>query len=280
MAKNNKKDSKSNPAKAPLSNKGGPKPNGGKNKKDSPVNTEATSPDTIPKMFPEEVSVGTEESTPVPPVEISEEPAGSMTIEMDATDASETITETEGSNTTISAEENATVETETPVELHKAEVLGAGPNDEVVTDEKELQAISNVMQSAAISNVMQSADEEAPAPIEVQPEPAPIVEEPVPVVDPVIEEPIPVKETVESILNQATLPPEFVPVTATSNHPDEMKLEKFLRMRRGTRPNIVFPGELMSSGINMSRFGMLDGRVGKFRLQRKFVNEGWLITIE
>ena len=87
-------------------------------------------------------------------------------------------------------------------------------------------------------------------------------------------------ENIDNLLNQPIIPVEFQEVTAFSNHSDEMKLEKFLRMRKGPTPNIVYQGEVMSSGINMTKIGLLEGKVGKFKLNRSFISEAWTITIE
>jgi hypothetical protein len=96
---------------------------------------------------------------------------------------------------------------------------------------------------------------------------------------PVVETP-PAPQKIEDMLNQVSIPEQFSNVSATSNHSDEMKLEKFLRMRKGPTPNVVYQGEVMSSGINMSSFGLLEGRVGKFKLKRNFISEAWTITIQ
>lgn len=87
-------------------------------------------------------------------------------------------------------------------------------------------------------------------------------------------------EKIENILNQPNIPQEFVPVTPTSNHSDEMKLEKFIRLRKGPQPNVIHHMEMMGSGINMSKIGLLEGKVGKFKLKRSFVSEAWTITID
>lgn len=96
---------------------------------------------------------------------------------------------------------------------------------------------------------------------------------------PVVETP-PAPQKIEDMLNQVSIPEQFSKVTATSNHPDEMKLEKFLRMRKGPTPNLVYAGEFMSSGVNMSSFGLLEGCVGKFKLKRNYISEAWTITMQ
>lgn len=123
-----------------------------------------------------------------------------------------------------------------------------------------------------------------------KPEPKPVVEESVKEVEPKEEQKeaaqAPVVETsasekIENLLNQPTVPELFQAVTATSNHSDEMKLEKFLRIRRGPQPlNVIHHMEMMSSGINMTKIGLLEGKVGKFKLKRSFVAEAWTITVE
>lgn len=122
-----------------------------------------------------------------------------------------------------------------------------------------------------------------------KPEPKPVVEESVKAVEPKEEQKeaaqAPVVETsapenIENLLNQPTVPELLQPVTATSNHSDEMKLEKFIRLRRGPQPNVVHHMEMMGSGINMSKIGLLEGKVGRFKLKRSFVSEAWTITVE
>ena len=123
-----------------------------------------------------------------------------------------------------------------------------------------------------------------------KPEPKPVVEEPVKEVEPKEEQKeaaqAPVVETsapekIENLLNQPTVPEQLKSVTATSNHSDEMKLEKFLRLRRGPQPlNVIHHMEMMSSGINMTKIGLLEGKVGKFKLKRSFVAEAWTMTVE
>ena len=86
-------------------------------------------------------------------------------------------------------------------------------------------------------------------------------------------------ETIESIMNLAELPFSLAAVRPTSNHTDEQKLEKFIRLRKGNNPNKVHHMEMMGSGINMTKINQLDGEVGKFILKRHFVSELWTITI-
>lgn len=63
-----------------------------------------------------------------------------------------------------------------------------------------------------------------------------------------------------------------------SPHSDEQKLERYLKNRNNiTKLTNI---QLSQSGINMSKIGLLVGRVGKFKLKRDFVVESWKITIE
>lgn len=63
-----------------------------------------------------------------------------------------------------------------------------------------------------------------------------------------------------------------------SAHSDEQKLQRYISNRNGiTKLTNI---QLGQSGINMSKIGLLVGRVGKFKLKRDFVVESWKITIE
>jgi hypothetical protein len=88
------------------------------------------------------------------------------------------------------------------------------------------------------------------------------------------------KETIESILN-LPMPSEFTLVSPTSNHTNEQKLERFIRLRKGPTPNKVNYYEFMGSGVSMATIGHIgEFYVGKFKLVRKYVSEDWTITIE
>lgn len=88
------------------------------------------------------------------------------------------------------------------------------------------------------------------------------------------------KETIESILN-LPMPSEFTYVSPTSNHTNEQKLERFIRLRKGPTPNKVNYYEFMGSGVSMATIGHIgEFYVGKFKLVRKYVSEDWTITIE
>ena len=191
------------------------------------------------------------------PISPDEEPAETTSPELAPDSSTFSVVDEVSHIDTETETESVATETEAPVDVEK--LL-----------EDAIESLPEV----------ESKDQPEEAVVEPVVVAAPPVVEPVVIAEPPVVEPEPVVETIESILNQATLPPEFAPVTATSNHPDVMKLEKFLRLRKGSTPNLVLPGELMSSGINMSRFGLLEGRVGKFRLNRRFISEGWTITIE
>ncbi len=63
-----------------------------------------------------------------------------------------------------------------------------------------------------------------------------------------------------------------------SPHTDEQKLQRYISNRNGiTKLTNI---QLGQTGINMSKIGLLVGRVGKFKLKRDFVVESWKITIE
>jgi hypothetical protein len=77
------------------------------------------------------------------------------------------------------------------------------------------------------------------------------------------------------------MPSEFTLVSPTSNHTNEQKLERFIRLRKGPTPNKVNYYEFMGSGVSMATIGHIgEFYVGKFKLVRKYVSEDWTITIE
>lgn len=162
-------------------------------------------------------------------------------------------------------------------------------SNDIFSEEVTEQTIESAVEQVVEKVIVKEISSEPTFAIPNKPEPTPVVKESVKKVEakaeqeeaaqaPIVETPAP--EKIENMLNLPSVPELLQSVTATSNHSDEMKLEKFIRLRKGPQPNIVHHMEMMSSGINMTKIGLLEGKVGRFKLKRSFVSEAWTITVE
>ncbi len=75
--------------------------------------------------------------------------------------------------------------------------------------------------------------------------------------------------------------PQSTSLVSNSKPPadsEEMRMEKWLKDRNN--PSQVGHFDLAYSGLNIAKFALLEGRVGKFKFVRTISNAAWNITIE
>jgi hypothetical protein len=134
------------------------------------------------------------------------------------------------------------------------------------------------------------AEEEAFKNDEIMPPDAPIAEAIENAVEEAIVEAVveAVVETVEAVvdhvappsvvLNDVATPPVAPVVVVTQDDLEEKSLENWWNIKN--KPTEINHFELAYSGVNLSKFGMLDAKVGKFRFKRTYIGESWTISIE
>lgn len=127
--------------------------------------------------------------------------------------------------------------------------------DETITEETVTESVQNEADSAPLV-------ETAPA--------APVANvAPVQAVAPV---------EAETPVAAVTPPTNLSKVKPTSAHTDAEKMEAFMEIRKN--PKQIGHIELMASGINMMKMGLLEGKIGKYSFTRRYIAEAWTISID
>ena len=90
-------------------------------------------------------------------------------------------------------------------------------------------------------------------------------------------------EAIEEAVDHPVSPIEEVqvpvkPVVPTIDDLEEKSLDNWWRSRN--KPTDINHFELSYSGVNLSKFGMLEAKVGKFRFKRIHVGANWEITVD
>jgi hypothetical protein len=129
-------------------------------------------------------------------------------------------------------------------------------NDEVIPPDAPIaEAIENAVEEAVVEAVVEAAVEAMEAVVDDNiVGVAPPVMPPAPVIPPVVVKP-PSQDDLE-----------------------EKSLENWWNTKN--KPTEINHFELAYSGVNLSNFGMLEAKVGKFRFKRNYIGESWTISIE